>query len=84
MAIDTTNKKFSLMTLGEPWLDPLPISSDGLGQADKQHLLALYCGLLANVLNAANITITLDLPDRSLDAELPNRTLSVKHTTTPA
>ena len=78
MAIDTTNKKLSLMTLGEPWLDPLPISSDGLGQADKQHLLALYCGTLATVLDADTIDFETALARTSLIAHLSGTSLTTE------
>ena len=46
MAIDTTNEKLALMTWMQPWQLPLPISSDGLGQADKQQLVWGYSGIL--------------------------------------
>lgn len=42
----TDNDKFALITYHQPWNAPLPISSDGLGQADKQHLLWEYPGIL--------------------------------------
>lgn len=46
MAIDTDNKKLALMSLEEPWMASVPISSDGLGQDDKQHLIWGYPGIL--------------------------------------
>lgn len=46
MAIDTNNEKLALITYLQPWNTPVPISSDGLGQDDKQHLLACYPGIL--------------------------------------
>ena len=46
MAIDTVNEKLALITLLQPWNTPIPISADGLGQDDKQHLLWEYPGLL--------------------------------------
>ena len=46
MAIDTTNEKFALITLLQPWNTPIPISADGIGQADKQHLIWGYPGIL--------------------------------------
>lgn len=46
MAIDTTNEKFALIDMGDIWTDALPISSDGLGDGDKQHLLWEYPGIL--------------------------------------
>ena len=46
MAIDTNNEKFALITYHQPWNTPLPISTDGLGQADNQHLLWEYPGVL--------------------------------------
>ena len=46
MAIDTDNKKLALITLLQPWNTPIPISVDGIGQDDKQHLIWGYPGIL--------------------------------------
>lgn len=46
MAIDSTNEKFALITLLQPWNTPIPISADGLGQDDKQHLIWGYPGIM--------------------------------------
>lgn len=57
MAIDTTNEKLALVTIYQPWNTPLPISADGLGQADKQHLIWDYPGLLWGVAAVAGVPI---------------------------
>jgi hypothetical protein len=49
MVITATNSKLALMSWQQPWLLPLPISSDGLGQADTQQLLWGYPGILWSV-----------------------------------
>lgn len=46
MAIDSDNEKLALITFHQAWNTPVPISSDGLDQADLQHLLWEYPGLL--------------------------------------
>ena len=46
MAIDTNNEKFALITYQQPFNTPLPVSADGLGQADNQHLIWQYPGIL--------------------------------------
>jgi hypothetical protein len=46
MAIDTKNEKLSLISLLQPFSPPVPDSSDGLGQDDRQHLIWAYCGIL--------------------------------------
>jgi len=46
MAIDTNNEKFALISYQQPFNTPLPISADGLGQADNQHLIWQYPGIL--------------------------------------
>lgn len=46
MAIDTTNEKLALITFHQIWNTPAPISADGLGQGDKQQLIAEYPGIL--------------------------------------
>lgn len=33
------NNKLALIDMGDVWTDGLPVSSDGLGQDDKQQLL---------------------------------------------
>ena len=46
MAIDTDNEKLSLISYNQPFNPAIPISSDGLGQADNQHLIWQYAGVL--------------------------------------
>ena len=41
-----TNDKFALISYQQPWNIPLPISADGLDQADNQQLLWGYPGIL--------------------------------------
>ena len=45
MAIDTNNKKLSLITFHQIWNTPLNLPSDGIGSDDQKHLIAEYCGL---------------------------------------
>ena len=67
MAIDTNNEKLALISLLQPFNTPVPISSDGLDQADKQHLLWGYPGILwsagaaIRAFGAAVLTITAKL-----------------------
>lgn len=46
MAIDTNNEKFALISYNQPFNPSVPISDDGLGQDDKQHLIWQYPGVL--------------------------------------
>jgi hypothetical protein len=46
MAIDNDNKKLSLITYQQMWNTPLPISSDGIDNNDKLHMLAQYSMML--------------------------------------
>jgi hypothetical protein len=46
MAIDTINKKLSMMEWGLPYEPGLPMSPGTLGQDDKQQLLWGYPGIL--------------------------------------
>ena len=57
MAIDTNNKKLALITYHQPWNTPIPISVDGLGQDDKQHLLWEYPGLLWSAMAGYDLDI---------------------------
>lgn len=45
MAIDTTEKKFSLLNYGLPWPATLPEADGSLDEGDKVHLLNLYSGI---------------------------------------
>lgn len=47
MAIDTTEKKLSLLNFGLPFWRTLPEGDGSIGQGDRQHLLGLYAGILA-------------------------------------
>jgi len=47
MAIDTTEKKLSLMTFGDPTPETLPFADGSLDVGDKQHFLNLYSGITA-------------------------------------
>jgi len=46
MAIDTINEKLALLEYDEVYQPGIPISADGLDQADKQQLLWGYPGIL--------------------------------------
>lgn len=46
MAIDTAEKKFSLMAFDEIWDEALPVPDGSLDQGDLQHTLWSYSGLL--------------------------------------
>jgi len=47
MAVDTANKRFSMMTLGRPGQPPLFVPDGSIGQGDRQALLGLYSGIAA-------------------------------------
>ena len=61
MAVDTDNEKYALITYHMMWNTPLPISSDGLGQDDKQHLIAEFPGVLWGAPPAGKISRYHDL-----------------------
>ena len=46
MSINTDNEKLALIDMGDIFMDALPISTTGLGDGDKQHLLWEYPGIL--------------------------------------
>lgn len=47
MAIDTTEKKLSLIGFGRSHRLTLPFADGSLDQGDRQHLIGLYAGILA-------------------------------------
>ena len=46
MSIDTINEKLALIDYGDVFQPAIPISADGIDQADQQHLLWGYPGIL--------------------------------------
>ena len=52
MAIDTDNEKLALIEYGDIFQPGIPISADGLDQADNQQLLWEYPGILWSALAA--------------------------------
>ena len=46
MAIETDNEKLALMSYNQPFNPAVPIVSDGIGQAEKQHLIWQFPGIL--------------------------------------
>lgn len=55
MAVDTNNEKLALITYHQPWNTPIPISADGLDQADNQHLIWEYPGILFETAVAVSV-----------------------------
>lgn len=47
MAVDTKAKRFSMLNFGSISTDLLPAPDGTIDQADRQHLLDLYGGILA-------------------------------------
>lgn len=47
MAVDTRNKRDSVIAIGLPWRMRLPAPDGTLDQADRQHICLLYSGILA-------------------------------------
>ena len=47
MAVDTRQKRHSLIGYGLAYRLTLPVSDGALGQGDRQHLVGLYSGILA-------------------------------------
>lgn len=47
MAVDTTEKKLSLLQFGKPFVVTLPVGDGTIDQGDRQHLISLYSGILA-------------------------------------
>jgi hypothetical protein len=46
MAIDTAGKRYSMIEFGVGRMDQLPIPDGSFDQADKQHWLSCYSGIL--------------------------------------
>ena len=48
MAIDTKEKRLSMLNLGLPWFRALPEPAASIAAGDRQHLLGLYSGIAAS------------------------------------
>lgn len=46
MAIETDNEKLALMSYNQPFVPAVPIVTNGMTQADYQHLIWQYPGIL--------------------------------------
>jgi uncharacterized membrane protein len=50
MAVDTRDKRFSMFSMGRPWVPTLPNPDGGFASAaDRQHIVYLYRGIEASV-----------------------------------
>jgi len=61
MAIDTINEKLALIEYDEVYQPGIPISNDGIDQADKQQLLWGYPGILWQVIGLAVGIVTMTI-----------------------
>lgn len=73
MAVDTRNKRMSLIGLGSPIPTVLPNPDGAFNNFDRAQLIWLYAGL--NILIIGVIDLT--LPTRSLAFTLPSRSLAL-------
>lgn len=48
MAVDTRNKRMSIMNIGMPWRGRFPLADGAIGASDRQIFLYLYSGILAD------------------------------------
>ena len=75
MAIDTHNERLALIEYGDVFQPGIPVSSDGIGQDDKQQLLWGYPGILWEVIVAAvglvTVTFTSKKPDITFVSKQP-------------
>jgi len=61
MAIDTDNEQFALLLLETPWM-VLPVSADGIDEADQQQVVYSYPGF--DWSTAALTAVTIGKPDK--------------------
>ena len=68
MAVATINEKLALISYHQAWNTPLPISADGLDQADNQHLLWEYPGVLFTSAVPVNVAAAFMMTRHSVGA----------------
>ncbi len=67
MAIDTAEKRLSMLNFGLPWWTTLPASDGAIDAGDRLHLLGLYSGIAVAVTVVETETESLRLPGRLVD-----------------
>ena len=65
MAIDTAAKRSSCLDFEEVWTAGIPLPDGAVGQADRQHLLWSYSGILVSAVEIAPETVQQDLGPRT-------------------
>lgn len=61
MAVDTRSKRASAAQVLQPWQAALALPDGAIAQADRQHIIWTYSGILASALVATTTTdLTLD------------------------
>lgn len=82
MPADTKTKRLSLIGYGMPFRLTLPEPDAEIDQADRQHLLGLYGGLLAAEppIQARICSATFVITQRSATAELAQRSATAELT----
>jgi len=61
MAIDTAAKRLSCLDFEEVWAEAIPIPDGTISQADRQHLIWSYAGILAAAVAGVIDTIAFTL-----------------------
>ena len=46
MAVDTRDKRMSIMSIGLPWRGVFPLADGSIGAGDRQIFLYLYSGII--------------------------------------
>jgi hypothetical protein len=76
MAVDTAEKRYSMLNVGQPWFRILPEVDGGIEADDRLHLLGLYSGIAAT---AVAVAPTIPGMEWTLDETHPHWTLDAGH-----
>lgn len=49
MSVDTAGKRFSLMSMGRPWVRTLPLPDGAISTVDRFELVLRYAGMLTSM-----------------------------------
>ena len=75
MAVDSKEKRLSIINLGLPWWTTLPEADGAIDADDRLHLLNLYSGISATIHTAEPFGLEYTIPANRCHCEVPDMRL---------
>lgn len=80
MAVDTANKRYSMIGIGSPVPRLLPVPDGAFDAADRSMLLYLYHGITPVVVVPVTVAVSLYVPSPTATAYVPSPTATLEST----